>query len=283
MGLVEAVERLGERLNPQLEAQVVGGGLARSLRGYSAAFTAILALAPAAAGATVGLLLYMRGYPPQVYAVAGVGAALVAFVLLLALYISLPSLAARSRADRLERKFLLLATMLAALVYSGEGLGEAFLRLGRGVPEELRDFKLELEYIASLLSVGRPIHEVLEAAARLTPSPSLRSLLLGLSAASKTGTGVAEVIEASITEYLSVRETEIDRVTNSLGALLELYTAVAVMLPIGMGVVGLLLLFQPVAGLSFDLILAVTTFILVPVTVIAVVLVAESLVSKLKG
>jgi flagellar protein FlaJ len=283
MGVVDAVKRLGLALNPQLELQVIGGGVASSFHSYSLAFTIALIVAPSALAALTMVLLAIRGLPLTVVGVAGVGVALIVFVLTLALYISIPSLASSMRRDKLDRRFLLFATMLASRVYSGMGLAEALKSLARSLPPELKDYSLELSYATSLISVGKPLPDALEATARITPSPNLRSLLLGLAAASRTGTGIEEVLNANITEYLSVRETEIERVTSSLGALLEFYTAAAVMLPIALGVVGLLLLFQQISWLSFPLLLAVTTFILVPVTVIVVVIIADTLVARLKG
>ncbi len=284
MGVVEYFERLGLSLNPQLEAQVVGGGVSSSFRRYATIFSSVLIAVPAAVGGFGGWFLYaVKGLPLPVAAVAGVGVAVIAFVLLLALYISLPQLAFNSRAERLERRFMLFASLLASRVYSGMGLAQAFLDMSRGLPRELEVYRLELDYISSLIATGTPVPEALEAAARITPSQTLRGLLLGLAAAARTGTGVEEVLDAAITEYLGVRETDIDRVTNSLGALLEMYMAVAVMLPIALGVVGLLLLFQPVAWLSFDLLLAITTFVLVPVAVIAIVIISDMLISRIKG
>jgi flagellar protein FlaJ len=283
MGVVEAVERLGLSLNPQLELQVLGGGVAKSFRSYSLAFATALIVAPAVVGSLAAVLLAVKGLPTLVAGVVGGGAAVIVFVLVLALYISIPQLAFNSRRDKLERRFLLFATMLAARVYAGMGLAEAIRGLAGSLPAELKDYRLEVDYASSLIAVGKPLPEALEATARITPSVYLRNLLLGLAAAARTGTGVEEVLDAAINEYLSVRETDIERITNSLGALLEFYMAIAVMLPIALGVVGLLLLFQQIAWLSFPLVLAVTTFILVPVSVAAVVILADTLIARLRG
>jgi len=282
MGFVDYVMKIGASLNPQLEAQVIGSGIASSFRRYATIISIILVAIPLALSLLIAVMMLPK-YPLYVAVTSAAGSALIAVLLILALYISIPSLAAKNREDLLERRFLLLATMLASMIFSGVGIGEAFLKLGRNVPPELEPFRLELEYIASLLSTGRPVHEALESAARITPSQTLRSLFMGLAAAARTGTGVVEALDATVSEYLSVRETEVDRITNSLGALLEFYMTIAVMLPIGIGVVGLLLAIQPIKGLSFNLLLALTSFLLVPTAVVTVVILAESIASRIKG
>ncbi|WP_228546771.1 type II secretion system F family protein [Hyperthermus butylicus] len=279
---MEAFAALGEKLDPLLRYHVVGSGIASSFERYVVLFLAATVAVVFLAGILPAVMLYIQGFPAIIAAVFGAGGALIAFIVMLAIYIALPMLAARNRGQKLEARFLLFAQALATRLLAGAGLIETFERMYREDLRELKEFSIELEYIVSGIRAGIPVDRVLEEASKLTPSPSLHSLLAGLSAAARTGSGLREVVDAAISEYLSTQETEIDRLTNSLGALLEFYMAAAVMLPVSIGVVGLLLVFQQVAGLSFDAILFLTTFIGIPVTVAVVVIMADMIVSRLR-
>ena len=200
----------------------------------------------------------------------------------LAVALLIPQLLYRNRVARLEPRFPLLASSIAARLYAGMTVSQALLDVYERDLQDLPEFRVELEYIASGLRAGVETWRVLDEAARITPSPSLRGLLASLAAASKTGAGVDQIVDAMLREYLFNVEGQVDRVVSSLGALLEFFVAASVMLPVAIGVTGLLLLFQPVAGLSFNLILFVTTFIAVPAVAAAVIIIADSTVSRVR-
>ncbi|HID40814.1 MAG TPA: hypothetical protein EYP33_01515 [Pyrodictium sp.] len=283
MGLVEALARLGERFNPDLRYHVVGSGLSSSLERYTLAYLAVMAIVVSSVAMTAWIALYLRlGVQPVIASIAALGAAFVSFVLMLALYIAIPAVAYRNRGGRLEPRFLLFAEALATKLLAGAGLAESFMRLYEKELKELREFRIELEYIASGIKAGIPVETVLEEAARITPVYSLRRLLAGLSAAARTGTGVNEIVSSSIIEYLYGLEVEIEKLSSSLGAILEVFVAVSVMLPVAIGVVGLLLVFQPIPGLSFDSLLFLSTFILVPMMSAAVIAIVDSMVSRIR-
>lgn len=283
MGLVEALAKLGERFNPDLRYHVVGSGLSSSLERYTLAYLVVMAIVVSSIAITAWIVLYLRlGVQPVIASIAALGAAFASFVLMLALYIAIPAVAYRNRGGRLEPRFLLFAEALTTKLLAGAGLAESFMRLYEKELKELREFRIELEYIASGIKAGIPVETVLEEAARITPVYSLRRLLAGLSAAARTGTGVNEIVSSSITEYLYGLEVEIEKLSSSLGAILEVFVAVSVMLPVAIGVVGLLLVFQPIPGLSFDSLLFLSTFILVPMMSAAVIVIVDSMVSRIR-
>jgi len=281
--LVDWFARLLEVLNPGIADQVIGSGVSTGLHRY-AATGLLLLLAVDAAVAAAGFMLLTRvlGLPAG-FAAAATGLALVsATALVLAVLVSLPRVAYSSRGSRLEPRFPLLASSLATRLLAGSPLHGAVLELAEREISDLSEFRVELEYLRGALRLGAPLDRVLEAAARITPSSSLKSLFSALAAAARTGAGVEDVIDTVLREYLFNVETEIDRVTAGLGAYMEIFVAASLMLPIAVGVVGLLLAFSPIPGLSFDTLLFATTFILAPMTAAAIIVLADSLVSRIR-
>lgn len=286
--LVAGLARLGEKLNPDLRYHVLGSGLSSSLERYTLAYLIVMVIVISAIAVSTFTVMHVGlGLPLPVVAVVTLGATVTAFTLMLAFYISLPMLAYKNRGSKLEPRFLLFAEALATKLLAGAGLSEAFIMLYEKEGKELKEFLLEIEYIVSGIKAGIPVETVLEEAARLTPVPSLRSLFAGLAAAARTGTGVREIITASITEYLYTLEVEIEKLSNSLGAILEIFVAACVMLPVAIGVVGLLLAisFQGapmVPGLSIDMILFLSTFIVIPMLSATVIVIVDSMVSRIR-
>jgi len=288
VGIVAALARLGEKLNPDLRYHVLGSGLSSSLERYTLAYLIVMLVAVSAAAVSILVVAYIGlGLPILLTVIVALGAAFTVFILMLALYISIPVLAYKNRGSRLEPRFLLFAEALATKLLAGAGLSEAFIMLYEKEAKELKEFLLEMEYIVSGIKSGIPVETVLEEAARITPAPSLRSLFTGLAAAARTGTGVREIITASVTEYLYSLEIEIEKLSNSLGAILEVFVASCVMLPVAIGVVGLLLAisFQGalvIPGLSIDMLLFLSTFIIIPMLSAAVIVIVDSMVSRVR-
>lgn len=278
---------IGEKLDPDLRYHVLGSGLSTSLERYTLAYLIVMAIAVPSVAAAVFTLLEYRGLPATVAAAAAAGSGLATFTIMLASYISLPMLAYANRGSKLEPRFLLFAESLSTKLLAGADLATAFIMTYEKEAEELRDFLLEVEYIASGLRAGMPPEGVLEEAARLTPSPSLKRLFTSLAAAARTGTGVREIVLAAIREHLYSLETEIERLSRSLGAILEVYVAASAMLPVAVGVVGLLLAigFQGAAaipGLNINSILFLLTFVAVPVVSATVVVLVDSMLSRVR-
>jgi len=283
--LRELLKRLGLCLDPDLEYHVLGSGIARSLDSYTAGFSAALVLLVTLVPALVAGYLYAVRHSSLMASIL-VGAGLVFSLGLvgLALYVMLPIMAYKGRASRLEPRFLSFASALATRVLAGSGIASAFIELWEREREELREFSTELEYIVSAIRIGAPLDEVLSEAARITPSPSLKSLLGGLSAAARTGSSIEEVIDTAISEYLYASESYVENLSSSLGALLEVFVAIGAMLPVALGVVALLFAVQPPKTplLSFDNILFISTFILIPATSAAIAVIADSMASRVR-
>ena len=281
----ESLKRLGISLNPDLEYQVLGSGVAKSLDEYTGSFLALLLLLVAGIPSLLALYFYLvKRFPLPASLTLGAGFAFSLGLIGLALYIMLPSMAYKGRAGKLEPRFLSFASALATRILAGSGIAAAFIDIWEREREELKEFNIELEYITSSIKAGIPLEKVLGEAAKITPSPSLKSLLGGLAAAAKTGSSVEEVIETVVSEYLYASESYVENLSSSLGALLEIFVAIGAMLPVAVGVVALLFAIQPPRTplLSFDNILFLSTFILIPATSAAIAVMADSMVSRVR-
>ena len=281
--LVEWFTRVLAAFNPLLGDQVLGSGLSSSPRRYAATGLALMVLVDAVV-AVGGFLLLTHVLGLSVAAaLAAVGLSLVsATSLVMTVLVSLPRIAYASRGSRLEPRFPLLASSLATRLLAGSTLHGAVLELAERELEELREFRVELEYLRGAVRLGAPLDRAFEAAARITPSTSLKSLFSALAAAARTGAGIEDIIDTILREYLFNVEMEIDRVTAGLGAYMEIFVAASVMLPIAIGVVGLLLVFNPIPGLDFNTLLFTTTFILTPMTAAGIIVLADNLVSRIR-
>ena len=276
-------EALLSSLNPSLGDQVLGSGLSPSPRRYAAAGLAVL-VASVSLVAAAWLLAASRllHLPAGVAAAGAILASVSVSMFVLAVLTALPRIAYGSRGSRLEPRFPLLASSLATRLLAGSTLSGALLELAEREIADLEEFRVELEFVASSVRLGAPLDAVLEAAARITPSTSLKSLFSALAAAARTGAGIEDIIDTVLREYLFNVEMEIDRVTAGLGAYMEIFVAASVMLPIAIGVVGLLLVFNPIPGLDFNTLLFATTFILTPMTAAGIIVLADSLVSRIR-
>ncbi|MET1128907.1 MAG: type II secretion system F family protein [Thermoproteota archaeon] len=279
----ELLVKLGERIDPELRYRVIGSGISRSLDRYARRYSAAalpLVVAVSALASLYARLVLGAGLPVCVVFAAGVAGS--ALTIAVAAFVGVPLAAYSMRASKLDPRFLLFATALALRLYSGLGMGESFVRMYEEDREELPEFRVELEYIASRVRAGESPEKVLADAAKVTPSRYLKGLFSSLSGAFKTGVGLRESLEAYVSEFLMMVEVAADEVSQSLGSLLELFIAFSIMMPVVMGVAGLLLALYPVAGLSADTIIFITTFVVVPAVSASIAVLSDMIVSRVR-
>jgi flagellar protein FlaJ len=279
----ELLVKLGERIDPELRYKVIGSGIARSLDRYARRYS-MVAL-PLVVVIPVLAFLHARfvlGASLPVCAAFAAGVAGSALTIAVAAFVGVPLAAYNMRASKLDPRFLLFATALALRLYSGLGIGESFVRMYEEDREELPEFRVELEYIASRIRAGESPERVLADAAKVTPSRYLKGLFSSLSGAFRTGVGLRESLEAYVNEFLMTVEVAADEVSQLLGGLLEVFIAFSIMMPVVMGVAALLLAVYPVAGLSADTILFVTTFVAVPAVSASVAVLSDMIVSRVR-
>jgi flagellar protein FlaJ len=282
--IIEKFAGLLMRLNPLIEYQVLGSGLSKSI--YKYASTTLLLLVIATLSTSSLIAIFFKEYGAYVSTIAGLLAGITTFTSGLALVIAVPGTFYKNRGSTLEPRFPLFASALLSRLLSGSTLAYAILDMAERDLRDLPWFKIEMEYLSSMTKAGIDVHEALERAAHITPSPSLKRLFSSLAVASRTGSGVTEIVDTLLRDFLFAVETEIDRVTSSLAALLEFYVSLSVMLPVVVGVVGLLLLFplgRPLPSwLNFNSMLFLATFILTPIVSALVIILSDSIISKVR-
>ncbi len=272
---------IAKKIDSDFDYHVLGSGISKSVESYNGVMSFITIVLVLLAGFLPWGLFY-GDIPIPHLIVFSIGVSFSTVLLGIGLYISLPLVLFRNRGARLRPFFLLFTSSLATRLIAGSGLAEALLRMYEEELEDLKEYEIELRYIASMLRSGKSLEEVLSDAAKLTPSIDLRTLFVGLSSAAYTGTGVLEVLSTTLTNFIHETEARIEHVTRSLGALLEVFVATSVMVPVAIGVVGLLLVFQPIPGLSFDTLLFIATFLVVPAISITTIIIADTIISRVK-
>jgi archaellum biogenesis protein FlaJ (TadC family) len=81
----------------------------------------------------------------------------------------------------MEARFPLLISLTSLVFTSEKNISRVFEILNHNYGEVLKDFRVELEMITSLIKLNYPVSEALERVAKVTPSPTLKEVLLSLS------------------------------------------------------------------------------------------------------
>ena len=63
---------------------------------------------------------------------------------------------------------------------------------------------------------------------------------------------------------------------------MEVYIALALLLPVLIGSIAVLTLIHPLAGISFEYIMFLSSFILLPVSTLAIVVLSDIIVSRIR-
>jgi len=186
----------------------------------------------------------------------------------------------RSRRDVMEARFPLLISLMSLVTTSEKNISRVFEVLDRNYREVLKDFQVELDMITSLVKLNYPINEALARVAKITPSPTLREVLLGLSTSLIIGSEPLELMSTVTSKYLEKYTLKVERTVNELGIMLEIYLAIALLAPVVIGSLGTLLVLSPVGGISFELIVFILSYIVVPASSIASMILIDAVVSK---
>ncbi len=282
---VNSICKLLASLNPELPYAVLGSGLAKSVETYCSTVKAMLFTLPVMGSIIAYFILRMLALDIPFYVLAAASVAAGTAVMMplgLAIAVAMPTAMYRSRGSVLEAKFLPFAMTLALLLSGGLSVADALKTLRERFARELPEFRIELDYIGSNLELGRPVDQVLTEAALLTPSPSLRALLLSLARAARMGLYAPMLAEQSIRNYLSTYAVLVEKASTSLGFLFEIYITLGLVVPILIGITALLMAIYPALGISVHALLALSLFVLVPVVSAFTLIAAESVMSKLR-
>lgn len=186
----------------------------------------------------------------------------------------------KSRGDVMEARFPLLISLMSLVTTSEKELSRVFEALYNNYRDVLKDFRVELEMITSLVRLNYPISEALTRVAKITPSPTLREVLLGLSASVVIGAEPLELMSTVTSKYLEKYSLKVERAVSELGVMLEIYLALALLIPVVAGSLGALLVLSPVGGISFELVVFMLSYLVVPASSLASMVLVDAIVSK---
>jgi len=234
-------------------------------------------------GTIAGFLVYSYTNSSLLSIAAAIVVAIaIALPLSFAIAMFLPMLVYSNRRSILESKFPLLAMTLSLLLAAGSGIAKTFEELEKRFLEELRFFDLEIYMVNSMIRIGIPIDEALRRVAEITPSLSVKELFTGLASVARVGGDPATVVNSIMNNYISRYAILVEKTVNDLSIMMEIYLAFALLVPILLGSVAVLFLINPMAGISFEAMMFLTIFIVIPVISVALLIIVDSIVSKLR-
>jgi len=264
------------------DVYVIGSGVSTNYESYieRASQAILIALI---VSATLIFIALSRSLPLLLaIAVAVASALFVALPLYMALAIYIPITLYKNRGETVESKAIELLTALSLLVASGQTFYRVLESLPRVLGRDYKFFSIEIDLVASLLRVGTPVADALRRVAKVTPSPTLRELFLSLSSIIGVGGNIAQVVWSLTERYVTRYSIRIERSAETLNTYMEIYVAIALLIPSLIGSMAALALIAPIAGISFEALLTLTTLILVPVASIAIVVLADVVVSRVR-
>ncbi len=272
--------RLMIRFRSNLENLIIGSGTSVSLDRYCDRVVMPMSAGIPAALAVIGFLVGLRGgvYPALAVAVV---AALLGLVLAFVMAVFMPAFRYSSRGDVLEAKFHTFASTLAFLVAGGESLAQALTELVK-YREDLREFSVEIDYLHRSVSLGQDPAEVLRRLSEITPSRSVQVMAESLAKAIETGSDPLSVIRYQLETYTNYYYSLVDRISSTIGTLLEMFLALGLLLPILVTIAALLFAAYAIKGLSPMSMIVLAVFIVLPIVSAMTVVLVDNQMSKLK-
>ncbi|MEM4506600.1 MAG: type II secretion system F family protein [Ignisphaera sp.] len=263
---------------------VVGSGLSPSLERYVSIVFKIIICILVSMILIVSIFLY-SAYGLNPYLSIAISFVFNLFVVLpisIVFSIVLPKSMYSNRGSIVESKMPILLSAMAFLSSAGLSLHEMVSKIGMFLGDDYRFFSVELDIVRSYIRIGVPLEEALRYVAHLTPSQSFRELLLGLSSISVIGGDIGSFIRSMFDRYVSRYELMIEKAVNSLNVYMEVYVAVSLLIPVLAGSTAVLFILSPIAGISFEAFMALVTFILIPIPSAVIIVLADTIVSRLR-
>jgi archaellum biogenesis protein FlaJ (TadC family) len=186
----------------------------------------------------------------------------------------------KSRGTVMEAKFPLFTSITSLVFTSEKNISRVFEILNHNYGEILKDFRVELEMITSLIKLNYPVSEALARVAKVTPSPTLKEVLLSLSSSVLIGADPLESMKTITNKYLEKYALKVEKTVNELGTMLEIYLAIALLTPVVMGSLGALLVLSPLGGISFELVIFILSYVVVPASSLASMVLIDATISK---
>lgn len=264
----------------RLEDYVIGSGIGSFERYVTISATLTLTAVLTTLILASALTYYLSGLI-HLSILSGLAISLgVVFPLCYAASLSFVILKYKSRGTVMEAKFPLFTSITSLVFTSEKNISRVFEILNYNYGEILKDFRVELEMITSLIKLNYPVSEALARVAKVTPSPTLKEVLLSLSSSVLIGADPLESMKAITNKYLEKYALKVEKTVNELGAMLEIYLAIALLTPVVMGSLGALLVLSPLGGISFELVIFILSYVVVPASSLASMVLIDATISK---
>jgi len=270
-------------IEPKLEIYIIGSGISPSINRY----TYISSLAMLISLIAIFIIssiytIYVLGIAISIAITASAILSIVAVFLVLAMAIAIPRIMYSNRSRILESKAILLLMAISLLSASGLDIYSVFERIPNILGESYKYFSIEIDRARYMVRAGIPIDEVFSDIARITPSQILRELFSGLSSFSRVGGDLGRVVEGVLMRYISRYELGVERIANTLSVYTEIYVALSLLIPILIGSLAMLFLIYPIGGISFEAVMFLSTFIVIPVSSLIIAILADVAVSRFR-
>lgn len=261
-----------------LDDIVIGSGISSSFERYAQTTSTIITITMFTTGIVLPVALYKK-----LGALAIILGIIVPMSIILpigiALTIQIPIIMFKNRGSILEAKFPLFIAILATLTSSGAPLYIVFKELERRI-DIIKPFALEVGLMNSLISLGYKTDEALMRVAKITPSKSLRETLISLRPVSRIGGNPYTVVSSVFRRYNDEYRLKVEGVVNTLGMLMEIFVASALLIPITLVTMAILVAIIPGSFSTQMLILAL--ILTTSIASISILIISDTIVSRMR-
>ena len=268
-----------------LDPYLTYSGFKISLRRYVATIVFVTILSfPLSLPLTYVFHAYILGINVLFSIVASIILSLIVSTLILALLIYLPVFKAKSKLELLETRLPYIVSYMAVLSYAGRNMESIIAKLA----EKGKLFGIEepaIRMLRRIFILGQDTARMLMDEARKTPSVVFSSLLESLAGIVETGKGLNEFLESEFMYLLRNREAKVKEVMNSMAVLMEVFISLVVVMPLVLTI--MLSIMASLGAIALPIsplrILFLVHFIIAPTIAVMIVLMIDSLVSKVSG
>ncbi|OYT51069.1 MAG: hypothetical protein B6U76_11675 [Desulfurococcales archaeon ex4484_217_2] len=205
-------------------------------------------------------------------------------IITLSLMIYFPVFKAKSRLEALEARLPYIISYMTVLSYAGRNLESILAKLAE--KGELFGMKEDATRMLRKISIlGMDTARMLLEEAKNTPSIICSSLLESLAGIVETGKGLSEFLEQELTNVLRAREAKMREVLNSLSVFMELFVSLVVVMPLVLTIMLSIMATLGSRGLPINpmQLLFLIHFIITPTLAIIIVIMIDSLISKISA
>ncbi len=195
-----------------------------------------------------------------------------------------PVFKAKSRLEVLETRLPYIISYMSVLSYAGRNIESILAKLAE--KGELFGMKEDATRMLRKISIlGMDTARMLLEEAKNTPSIIYSSLLESLAGIVETGKGLSEFLEQELTNVLRAREAKMREILNSLSVFMELFISLVVVMPLVLTI--MLSIMASIGGRVLPIspiqLLFLIHFIITPTLAIVIVIMIDSLISKISA